>query len=241
MLSLSGCLERGTGGKNNTTANNTTGGTSSGTSTGGTTTSNITQAQRVCVSTLDATLEAGNVTWVLETTLGTIRVTLYCSKAPLTSQNFVNLTEAGYFDGIKFHRVIEDFMDQGGDPLTKDDSQKARWGTGGPGYTIKDEFYCADGTISYSHPANCKSGLGLKHDVPGILSMANTGRPATGGSQFFLTAVATPHLDGKHAVFGRTADQESTDVVLKINKVATDSNDRPVTPVVINSATIDWT
>ena len=192
-----------------------------------------------CTSTTDASKSAATPVWVLDTTMGTIRVTLFCDKAPISAQNFVDLTEKGHFDGTKFHRVIKDFMDQGGDPLTKDDTKAAQWGTGGPGYTIKDEFYCADGTVSYSHPANCPSGLGMKHDTPGVLSMANTGRPATGGSQFFLTAVATPWLDGKHAIFGHTADQASLDVVLAINKVPTRS-DRPVTPVVINTATIAW-
>ncbi|HWH08249.1 MAG TPA: peptidylprolyl isomerase, partial [Candidatus Thermoplasmatota archaeon] len=172
---------------------------------------------KTCVSA-DGQQASANPTWVLETTKGVIRVTLFCDKTPLTAQHFVNLTQEGYFDGTKFHRVIEAFMNQGGDPLTKDDAQQARWGTGGPGFTIKDEFYCADGSVSYTHPATCPGGqLGLKHDKAGVLSMANTGRPQTGGSQFFLTAVATPWLDGKHAVFGEAADQESLDVILAIN------------------------
>lgn len=204
-------------------------------------------SERICHSTLDENVTAKTPYWVLETNMGTMRIALFCDKAPLTGQHFVQLTEQGYFDGTKFHRVIRDFMNQGGDPLTKDDSRQSDWGTGGPTdeqgreIRIKDEFYCADGSISYEHPAQCPDGrLGLKHDTPGVLSMANTGRPATGGSQFFLTAVPTPHLDGKHAVFGHTADKESLDVALAINKVPTDSQDRPTTPVVIERATIAW-
>lgn len=245
-VTLAGCAEN----ENDPDAGGTpvgtspsTGTTPQGTTPAGTTPGaggSVTPTPGQCTSTLDASKTAANPVWTLETTMGTIRVTLFCDKTPLTAQHFVNLTEKGYFDGIKFHRVIERFMNQAGDPLTKDDSKKAQWGTGGPGFNIKDEFYCADGKVSYSHPANCPAGLGLKHDTPGVLSMANTGRPATGGSQFFLTAVATPHLDGKHAVFGHTADQASLDVALAINKVPTDSGDRPITPVVINKATIAW-
>lgn len=183
---------------------------------------------------------AATPTWVVETSMGTMRVALFCDKTPITAQNIVTLTERGYFDGTKFHRVIENFMDQGGDPLTKDDSKSAQWGTGGPGYTIKDEFYCKDGTVSYTLPATCPTGLGLKHDTPGTLSMANTGRAQTGGSQFFLTAVATPHLDGKHAVFGHTADQASLDVALAINQAPTGAGDRPNPPIVLERATIEW-
>ena len=193
-----------------------------------------------CESTLDASRSAAFPTWVLETSKGTIRVTLFCDKAPVSAQNFVNLTEQGYFDGQKFHRVIKDFMNQGGDPNSKDEvEQPSRpWGVGGPGYTIADEFWCADGRTTNAYPADCE--LGLKHDSPGVLSMANTGRARTGGSQFFLTAVATPWLDGKHAVFGHTADQESTDVVLAINGVCPCPRDRPDPPVVIEKATIEW-
>ncbi|HET6405827.1 MAG TPA: peptidylprolyl isomerase, partial [Candidatus Thermoplasmatota archaeon] len=198
-----------------------------------------------CVSTVGEE-RASQPTWVLETSMGTMRLTLYCDKTPLTGQHFVNLTEEGYFDGTKFHRVIRNFMNQGGDPLTKDDAQAARWGTGGPTdasgnrYGIVDEFYCADGTVSYTLPAQCPSGLGLKHDAAGVLSMANTGQPRSGGSQFFITAVATPHLDGRHAIFGRIADQESLDVALAINRAPTAPGDRPNPPIVLERATIDW-
>ncbi len=194
---------------------------------------------KTCYSTILPSTTAAEPTWVLNTSMGMIRITLFCDKTPITAQNFVNLTEKEHFDGTKFHRVIKDFMDQGGDPLTKDDSQAAAWGTGGPGYTIVDEFYCADGTVSYTHPSSCAE-LGLVHDTPGTLSMANTGRAHTGGSQFFLTAVPTAWLDGKHAVFGHTADQASLDVALAINRAPTAAGDRPNPPIVIHKATIEW-
>ena len=111
---------------------------------------------------------------------GPIRIKLYADKAPNTVNNFVFLARDGYFDGTTFHRVIKDFMVQGGDPTAT--------GMGGPGYRIRDEF----------HPD-------LRHDKPGILSMANSG-PNTGGSQFFITYAATPWLDGRHAVFGEVVE-----------------------------------
>lgn len=111
---------------------------------------------------------------------GLIKVRLFAQEAPETVNNFVFLAREGYFDGTTFHRVIKDFMAQAGDPTGT--------GTGGPGYRISDEF----------HPD-------LKHDKPGILSMANAG-PNTGGSQFFITHGPTPWLDGKHAVFGEVVD-----------------------------------
>lgn len=121
----------------------------------------------------------------IKTTKGDITFTLFQDKAPLTTANFLNLAKNGFYNGIVFHRVIPDFMAQVGDPLTKDASQKAAWGSGGPGYTINDEF-----------------GPGLIHDSEGTVSMANAG-PNTGGSQFFITYGPTPWLDGKHAVFGK--------------------------------------
>ena len=118
-----------------------------------------------------------------ETTRGNIVVQLFADKAPRTVNNFVFLAREGFYDNTTFHRVIPDFMAQGGDPTGA--------GTGGPGYKFADEF----------HPS-------LRHDGPGILSMANAG-PGTNGSQFFLTYVATPWLDNKHSVFGRvTAGME---------------------------------
>lgn len=117
---------------------------------------------------------------LIETDKGNIKIELFEDKAPLTTKNFIDLAEKGFYDGLTFHRVIRGFMIQGGDPSGD--------GTGGPGYEIKDEF----------HPD-------LKHDSEGILSMANAG-PDTGGSQFFITEAPQPHLDGKHAVFGKVVE-----------------------------------
>jgi peptidyl-prolyl cis-trans isomerase B (cyclophilin B) len=121
----------------------------------------------------------------ITTSKGTIRLELHADKAPKTCANFEKLAGEGFYDGLAFHRVIADFMIQGGCPRGD--------GTGGPGYTFEDEF----------HPE-------LKHSGSGVLSMANAG-PNTNGSQFFITHVATPWLDGKHSVFGRVI--EGQDVV----------------------------
>lgn len=142
---------------------------------------------------------------IFETNYGTFKAELFADKAPLTSKNFLDLTNKGFYNGLKFHRVIADFMLQGGDPSGN--------GTGGPGYKIQDEF-----------------GKGLKHDAPGILSMANSG-PNSGGSQFFVTLVPTPWLDGKHAIFGRVTN--GMDVVEKIGRVQTNANDAPLQPVIM--------
>jgi peptidyl-prolyl cis-trans isomerase B (cyclophilin B) len=124
----------------------------------------------------------------LETNRGSIVLQLHASQAPRTVNNFVCLAEDGFYDGLTFHRVIKDFMVQGGDPTGT--------GRGGPGYTFKDEF----------DPK-------LKHSRAGVLSMANAG-PNTNGSQFFITHVATPWLDGKHSVFGQvTSGQEVVDTI----------------------------
>jgi len=118
---------------------------------------------------------------------GTIRLRLHADQAPLTVANFVNLARRGYYDGLSFHRVIPDFMIQGGCPEGS--------GRGGPGYKFADEFV-----------------PGLKHSKPGILSMANAG-PGTNGSQFFITHIATPWLDGKHTVFGEVMGPEDQKLV----------------------------
>ena len=123
----------------------------------------------------------------ITTSKGDIRLSLFAEKTPLTVANFVNLARRSYFDGLNFHRVIGDFMIQGGCPLGT--------GTGSPGYRFEDEF---DTT--------------LRHDQPGRLSMANSG-PGTNGSQFFITHVATPHLDDKHSIFGEVVDAIDQDVV----------------------------
>ncbi|WP_324609432.1 peptidylprolyl isomerase [Massilibacillus massiliensis] len=147
---------------------------------------------------------------VFDTNQGQFQIELFEDKAPITTKNFITLVEKGFYNGLIFHRVIDGFMIQGGDPNGK--------GSGGPGYTIPDEF----------HPD-------LRHDRAGILSMANAG-PNTGGSQFFITLGQTPWLDGKHSVFGAVVD--GMDIVRKIGKVTTGANDKPVTDVVIQKITI---
>ena len=122
-----------------------------------------------------------------KTTKGDINLELHAEKAPLTVANFVNLCKKGYYDGLKFHRVIPDFMIQGGCPLGT--------GTGGPGYQFKDEF----------HPT-------LRHDTAGVLSMANSG-PGSNGSQFFITHIETPWLDNNHTVFGTVITESDQKVV----------------------------
>lgn len=134
----------------------------------------------------------------ITTTKGAITIELYREQAPVTTANFLSLAKSGFYNDIVFHRVIEDFMAQVGDPLTKDAGKKAMWGTGGPGYTIPDEF-----------------GTGLTHDSEGIVSMANSG-PNTGGSQFFITFGPTTWLDGKHAIFGKVT--QGLDVLKQIEQ-----------------------
>lgn len=126
----------------------------------------------------------------IRTSKGDITLMLFADKAPLTVLNFVNLANRGYYDGLTFHRVINDFMVQGGCPLGT--------GTGGPGYRFQDEF-----------------APDLRHDRPGVLSMANAG-PNTNGSQFFITHVPTPWLDDRHSVFGAVAGDEDQKVVNSI-------------------------
>ena len=147
---------------------------------------------------------------VFETNHGTFEIELFEDKAPITVKNFIDLAEKGFYDGLIFHRVIDGFMIQGGDPNGM--------GTGGPGYTIPDEFH-----------------KDLKHDSEGVLSMANAG-PNTGGSQFFITLAATPWLDGHHSVFGKVV--KGMDVVRAIGKVDTDFQDKPLAKVVMEKVTI---
>jgi peptidyl-prolyl cis-trans isomerase B (cyclophilin B) len=129
--------------------------------------------------------EGGDLHATIETNKGSIKIKLTPTETPVTVANFVNLAKRGYYDGLKFHRVIGSFMIQGGDPKGN--------GTGGPGYQFQDEF-----------------APNLKHDTAGVLSMANAG-PGTNGSQFFITHLATPHLDNKHSVFGKV--ESGQDVV----------------------------
>ena len=161
---------------------------------------------------------------VLKTNRGDITLNLFPNHAPQTVENFVGLAQgtksydAGngktgpFYDGLGFHRVIEGFMIQGGCPLGT--------GTGGPGYTFKDEI----------HPE-------LVFDKPYLLAMANAG-PGTNGSQFFITVGPTPHLNRRHTIFGEVADQASREVVDAIATTATGPGDRPIEPVVIESVEI---
>lgn len=152
---------------------------------------------------------------IMETNYGTIEIELFMDETPDTAGNFEKLMKDGFYDGLTFHRVIKDFMIQGGDP--KGD------GTGGPGYTIPDEA----------------SALELEHDY-GVLSMANSGAN-TGGSQFFIVVdpEGSHHLDGKHAVFGKVVS--GMDVAVRISKLPTDDNDKPLSPVIMKQVHyIDW-
>ncbi len=150
---------------------------------------------------------------IIKTSLGNITVKFYATESPMTVNNFLNLAQAGFYNGTKFHRVIKDFMIQGGDPLSKE-SDTSVWGTGGPGYQFKDE-------------------INTHKLVLGSLAMANAGA-GTNGSQFFIVTIPeTPWLDGKHTNFGQVT--AGMDVVKKIEAVATGVNDRPVQDVIINS------
>ena len=147
---------------------------------------------------------------LLETTMGNITIKLYDSRAPITTDNFKKLVSEGFYDGTIFHRVIPEFMIQGGDPTGT--------GMGDPGYKIKDEF----------HPQ-------LKHNKSGILSMANAG-PNTGGSQFFITVAPTPWLDNKHSVFGEVI--EGLDIAVAMSEVERDRRDKPLEEIKIVKASI---
>ena len=135
---------------------------------------------------------------VIETNRGPINLDLFAEEAPVTVASFVNLSINNFYDGLKFHRVISNFMIQGGCPLGT--------GTGGPGYRFEDEF-----------------NKNLRHDGPGILSMANAG-PGTNGSQFFITHLATPHLDDAHTIFGKVvskSDQSTVDSIEQGDEIET--------------------
>lgn len=153
----------------------------------------------------------------LHTTEGDIVLEFFSEQAPKTVANFTKLATEGFYDGSKFHRVIRDFMIQGGDPLTKDDGQMMRWGTGGPGYTFADEIT----------PQNT--------NAKGTISMANAG-PNTNGSQFFINLKDNNFLDDKHTVFGKVV--EGMGVVEKIGLTEVDMRDRPVTSVVVIRVTV---
>lgn len=163
---------------------------------------------------------------VFTTSQGVFELELFADQMPITTGNFIKLAEEGYYDGIKFHRIIDGFMIQGGDPNTKTDN-RASYGQGGPGYTIQDEFVEGE----------------LLSNVRGTISMANTGQPNSGGSQFFINTVDNTNLDfnqqpfsSKHPVFGRIA--AGMDVIDAISSVATGPGDVPLEDVVIESLTI---
>ena len=148
---------------------------------------------------------------------GVIKAELYPEKAPNTVNNFLSLVRHGFYDGLTFHRVIEGFMIQGGDPAGN--------GTGGPGYTIKGEFRM-----------NGFAGNDIKH-LRGVLSMARSMMPDSAGSQFFIMHENASHLDGQYAAFGKVI--EGMDVVDVIAKTATDMRDKPLEPQVIKTVTAE--
>ena len=149
----------------------------------------------------------------ITTNHGSIEIELFTKEAPKTVNNFVTLSKDGFYNGLIFHRVIPNFMIQGGDPTGT--------GRGGPGYTFEDEFHDS-----------------LKFDKPGLLAMANAG-PNTNGSQFFITTVPTAHLTGRHTIFGRVL--EGQDVVEAISRVHTSVGDRPIQDVKIQGIQIEET
>jgi len=151
---------------------------------------------------------------VINTNMGTIEIELFADQTPKTIENFVGLAEKGYYNGVIFHRVIADFMIQGGDPTGTGRGGNSLWGT-----PFADEIVPS-----------------LKHEEPGILSMANAG-PNTNGSQFFITVVPTPWLDGKHTIFGKVIS--GMNVVYDISKVKTAAGDKPVNDVIMEKVTIE--
>lgn len=156
-------------------------------------------------------------TVLFETTQGNIKIQIY-DDMPITTSNFLSLVKQGFYDGVLFHRVIDGFMIQGGDPLTKDESKKDLWGTGGSA-SIQDEF---------THAGGNKNNFGT-------IAMANAG-PNTGSSQFFINLADNNYLDTKHPAFGKVI--EGMDVVEKIAKLPTDEMDRPIPEVKIVKAEI---
>jgi cyclophilin family peptidyl-prolyl cis-trans isomerase len=158
--------------------------------------------------------DMSNTKATLHTNKGDITIEFYDSMVPNTVANFVKLAKSGFYDGVKFHRVIKGFMIQGGDPLSKGDTMKSRWGTGGPGYQFEDEIT----------PEN-------RNDV-GTIAMANAG-PDTNGSQFFINVKANNFLDPKHTVFGKVT--AGMDVVTSIENTPVDGSDKPVDAVIIKN------
>ena len=153
----------------------------------------------------------------LQTNRGDIGLEMMDTDAPKTVANFAKLAGEGFYNGTKFHRVIKDFMIQGGDPQTKDDALMSRWGMGGPGYQFEDEIHANN------------------NNAVGTIAMANSG-PNTNGSQFFINVADNNFLDTKHTVFGKVIS--GMEVVQAISETETGSGDRPVEPVVITAITI---
>jgi cyclophilin family peptidyl-prolyl cis-trans isomerase len=170
----------------------------------------LAQSTAASTSTLETRKDETIMKIKIETTMGDIYADLYKAEAPKTVENFATLAKKGFYDGIIFHRVIPDFMIQTGDPTGT--------GMGGPGYQFKDEF-----------------SKKLRHDKPGVLSMANSG-PNTNGSQFFITDAPTPWLDDRHSVFGQVT--QGMDVVEKIAHAPRDRQDKPVQKIAMTKVTI---
>ena len=167
----------------------------------------ITQYSTVPPLTIDSSAQ---YTAVIRTNMGSIEIELFAGQAPITVNNFIFLANDGFYNGVIFHRVIPSFMIQGGDPLGT--------GTGGPGYRFQDEFVAS-----------------LTFDQPGILAMANSG-PGTNGSQFFVTTVPTPHLNGAHTIFGKIV--KGQDVADAISLAPSGAGNMPLTPIVIQGIEI---
>ncbi len=155
---------------------------------------------------------------ILHTNKGDITIQLTDTQTPNTVANFTKLAKEGFYNGVKFHRVIQNFMIQSGDPLTKDDTAQALWGTGGPGYKFADEIHADN------------------HNVAGTISMANAG-PNTNGSQFFINLKDNNFLDDKHTVFGTVV--EGMEVVQEIGSTSVDMMDRPTYPIVIERISVE--
>jgi peptidylprolyl isomerase len=178
-------------------------------------------AEQITNPNPNSNLSAPTQQTIMQATIHTNKgdiVIAFGSSTPNTIANFAKLAMASFYNGVKFHRVISGFMIQGGDPLSKDDAHPERWGTGGPGYTFKDEI----------SPTN--------HNNKGTIAMANAG-PDTNGSQFFINLADNNFLDTKHTVFGQVV--KGLDVVEAIGKVKTDSSDRPVEPVIILNVAVN--
>ncbi len=180
-------------------------------------TTTVSNAQTATTTLPVVTNTQGTMQATITTNKGVITLELFGDQTPTTVGNFTKLAQEGFYNTTKFHRVIEGFMIQGGDPLTKDDSQQALWGTGGPGYKFADEIVPA------------------LSNVTGTISMANAG-PNTNGSQFFINVADNTFLDGKHAVFGKVVG--GMDVVMAIASAEKNQRDVPTDPIILESVVI---